>query len=250
MYAVEYGREHAEVIVLLHGGGLSWWHMKDAAQLLSGQYHVVLPVLDGHAGSSRPFTTIADNAGELIRWLHHVFRGPVACIAGVSLGGQILTEMLAQQGNICRCALIESALVQPMPVTAALTAPMLAMSYGLIRQPWFARLQFRSLGLPAHLYDEYYRDTCRITRESMTAFLQANARYRAPAALSAAQAKVHIVAGQKEIPAIRRSARRLHTMLPGSTLSILPGLHHGELSACRPQDYARLIGDLVQSVSP
>ena len=32
---------------------------------LETEYHVILPILDGHAGSDRPFTTIEDNASEI-----------------------------------------------------------------------------------------------------------------------------------------------------------------------------------------
>lgn len=53
--------------VLLHGGGLSWWNYRAVADLLAANGHrVVLPVLDGHAGSDRPFTSIEDNASELV----------------------------------------------------------------------------------------------------------------------------------------------------------------------------------------
>ena len=36
----EYGTEHKETIILLHGGGLSWWNYRDAAEVLQDEYHV------------------------------------------------------------------------------------------------------------------------------------------------------------------------------------------------------------------
>ena len=68
MKIIEYGEENSEVIMLLHGGGLSWWNYRDEANLLKENYHVVLPVLDGHADSDTPFTTIENNAKELISY--------------------------------------------------------------------------------------------------------------------------------------------------------------------------------------
>ena len=53
-----FGSDRRETIVLLHGGGLGWWNYCDEARLLQSDYHVILPILDGHAGSDRPFTTI------------------------------------------------------------------------------------------------------------------------------------------------------------------------------------------------
>ena len=51
MQYVEYGAHNLQTIILLHGGGLSWWNYRDVEQLLSDRFHVVLPILDGHADS-------------------------------------------------------------------------------------------------------------------------------------------------------------------------------------------------------
>ena len=75
--------------MLLHGGGLSWWNYCAAAERLSGRYRVILPVLDGHAGSDRAFTTIEDNAAAVIGYIDSHCDGRVALLGGVSLGGQI-----------------------------------------------------------------------------------------------------------------------------------------------------------------
>lgn len=56
----EYGKETRETMILLHGGGLSWWNYRAQAEMLRSEYHIILPILDGHADSNRPFTTIED----------------------------------------------------------------------------------------------------------------------------------------------------------------------------------------------
>ena len=33
MNYVEYGKENSDVIILLHGGGLSWWNYKDTCAI-------------------------------------------------------------------------------------------------------------------------------------------------------------------------------------------------------------------------
>ena len=58
MKTVEIGKQNNDVIMLLHGGGLSWWNYKDEAELLKNRYHVVLPILDGHAGSDNDFISV------------------------------------------------------------------------------------------------------------------------------------------------------------------------------------------------
>lgn len=50
----EFGEAKREKIVLLHGGGLSWWNYRETAEILKNDFHIVLPILDGHAGSDHP----------------------------------------------------------------------------------------------------------------------------------------------------------------------------------------------------
>ena len=241
----EFGQQNPGVIMLLHGGGLSWWNYRDVAQTLAEKYHVVLPVLDGHADSDTPFTTIEDNAAKLISDIDTRFGGQILAICGLSLGGQIAVEMLSQRKDICQYALLESALVKPMEMTAALLGPTFGMSYGLIKQKWFAKLQADYLGIPGDLFDDYFRDTCKIRKGDMIAFLKANSLYTIKPSLSETSAKVKIVAGAKEQKNIRDSAELLHRAIPGSSMELLPGLRHGDLSLNKPEQYAKILTDWI-----
>ena len=238
---IEFGQRNTDVVILLHGGGLSWWNYRDVATRLAERYHVVIPVLDGHADSDVPFTTIEDNAARLISYIDANFGGQVLAISGLSLGGQIAVEVLSQRPDICRYALIESALVKPSKLTAALIGPAFGMSYGLIKQKWFAKLQADYLGIPKSLFDDYFRDTCKISKADMIAFLKANSLYTIKPSLSETTAKVMIVAGTKEQKSIRDSAKLIHETIPGSSMEILPGLRHGELSLNKPERYVQML---------
>lgn len=242
---IEFGQQNPHVAMLLHGGGLSWWNYREVARLLAEDYHVVLPVLDGHADSDAPFTTIEDNAASLISYIDTRFGGHILAIGGLSLGGQIAAEILSQRPDICRYAVIESALVKPMKLTHALIEPTFGISCGLIRQKWFAKLQADFLGIPRELFDDYYRDTCAISKADMIAFLKANSMYTIKPELSETTARVKIVAGSKEQKNIRTSAKLLHQAIPHSSVEILPDLRHGDLSINHPQDFARMITEWI-----
>ena len=245
MQYVEYGAHNLQTVILLHGGGLSWWNYRDVAQLLSDRFHVVLPILDGHADSDAPFNSIEDTAARIISHIDEHFGGKVLAVGGLSLGGQIAAEMLTQRPDICRFALIESALVKPMKLTHALIKPSFGMSYGLIKQRWFAKLQADYLGIPQNLFEDYYRDTCAITKADMIAFLKANCAYSIKPALRDTQAKVHIVFGSGEQFSIRTSGKLLNHTIPGSTLEVLPGYRHGDLSLNHPQAYSQMLLTLI-----
>ena len=247
MKAIEFGTLNNDILILLHGGGLSWWNYRDAAKLLSQKYRVILPILDGHAGSGQPFRSIEENAEQLVCWIDKEYGGQVTAIAGVSLGGQIAVEMLSIQPDICRFALLESTLAKPMPLTYAMVKPTYDMSFGLIRKRWFAKIQADYLGIPEDLFEDYYRDTCEITKPDMIAFLEANSGYAIKPALPATNARVLILAGSRELKQIRDSAALLHKAIPGSSMRILPGYRHGELSLNHGQEYATILDNWIQT---
>lgn len=238
MNCVTYGVEHAQTIILIHGGGLSWWNFRQEAEILKNGYRVVLPLLDGHDGSDRPFTSIEDNAEEIISMIDRDFGGSVLLIGGLSLGAQVVLEILSRRKNICRHALVESPSVIPSAVTKALTGPMVGCSYALIKNRAFSKLQFRSLHIQKDLFEDYYRDTCRISKADMKAFLKASVSYRLKEEIKECRADVHVFAGERETGVVLQSARLIKETIPGCSLRILPHLYHGEFSLNHPGDYA------------
>ncbi len=243
----EYGTEQKECILLLHGGGLSWWNYREAAELLQKEYHIIVPILDGHAGSDRPFTTIEENAAEIISFIDEHMNGSVLLIGGLSLGGQILLEMLSQRKEICSYALVESASVIPSKLTNVLIAPTFGASYGLIRNRSFARMQFRSLHMKNELFEEYYRDTCRIRKQDMIAFLKASTSYTLKDAFSDSSAEIHVYVGEKETGSIRRSAETICRVDPACRLHRMSGFRHGEFSINHADRYADTIRQIIQN---
>ena len=244
----EYGQKQNDAILLLHGGGLSWWNFREAAELLQDKFRIILPILDGHAGSDRPFTTIEENASEIISFIDEYLNGHVLLIGGLSLGGQVLLEMLSQRKNICSYALVESAAVIPSKLTNALIAPAFGSTYGLIRNRSFARLQFRSLHMKPELFDDYYRDTCQITKQDMIAFMRANTSYMLKDAFRESSAEIHVYVGEKETGEILRSAEAICRMRPACSLHRMNGLRHGEFSINHAAQYADAVCQIIQGV--
>ena len=242
----EYGAGNPKTILLLHGGGLSWWNYREVAQFLQSKYHVILPILDGHAGSDRPFTSIEDTAAGIIAFIDAHFGGNVLLIGGLSLGAQILLEMLSLREDICKYAIAESAAVIPSKLANALIGPAFGLSYGLIRNRSFAKLQFRSLHLKSPLFEDYYRDTCAIKKSDMIAFLKANTTYSLKPSIMQTSASVHLFAGARENRQILRSLDAINSAVPGSQKTVIPDLYHGEFSINHPEDYVRTIERILE----
>ena len=189
-------------------------------------------------------------AGEIISFIDMNFGGSVLLIGGLSLGGQILLEMLSQRKGICRFAMVESAAVIPSKRTYSLIKPAFGSCYGLIRQKWFSKLQFRSLRMKPELFDDYYQDTCDITKQNMIAFLQESSMYFIKKSLEECVAEIHLFVGERENKRILFSARKLHETLEKSHLHVLPAMYHGEFSINCPDLYVKELCAIVKQHEP
>lgn len=242
----EYGLKNKDIIILLHGGDLSWWNYIDEIGLLEDEFHIVIPILDGHSDSDTNFISIENNASEIINFINENYNGKVKLIGGLSLGGQVLLEILSRNPNICEYAVIESALVIPMKFTYKMIEPIFNLTYGLTKKSWFSKLQFKNLKIKNSLYDLYYEDTCKISKNNLIAFMKSNSSYELKDTLSRTRAKVLILVGSKERSIMKKSAVKIAELIPNSELEILQGYYHGDISINHADDYVERVKRLVR----
>ena len=135
---------------------------------------MVLPILDGHAGCDKQFTTIENNALDIIEFVNIKLGGSVLMMGGLSLGGQILLEILSQRKDICKYAIVESVLVIPSKFTYSMIKPAFGSCYGLIKYKWFSKLQDSFIQVLPNMYhgefsinhaDDYVRKILEIVKQ-------------------------------------------------------------------------------------
>ena len=147
--------------------------------------------------------------------------------------------MISKDNDICEFAMIESVSLIPSKFTEKLLRPAFSISYGLISKKWFSKLQFKSLHIKDTLYEDYYRDTCLVSKENMISFLKANTRYMLKDSFSNTNAKIRVIVGEKEQKSLIQSAKLLSESTAKSVLEIKDGLYHGEFSLNQPQEYVK-----------
>lgn len=244
MIIKEYGIKNKETIILLHGGGLSWWNYTDEIELLKNDYRLIIPILDGHFGSDKDFISIEDNTKEIINFIDNNFNGKVKLICGLSLGGQILLEIISQRNSVCDYAVIESALVYPMKNISKIAEFFINKTYKLISKKCFSKLQFKSLKIRKDLFEVYYNDTSKITKENLISFIKANLNYKIKENLINSKVKTLILVGSKERQIIKKSAYKIKSLINSSELEILEGYYHGGISINYPKEYVDRINKL------
>lgn len=229
------------VAVMLHGGGLSDWSLSKVADLLKDDFQVITPIVDGHGEDAEAtFMSIEDCADKLIANIDKHFGGSVELLTGLSIGAQIVIEALMRRPNLAKKAVIESGLILPMKSVAQMVPSSMKMSYPLIKQRWFAKLQAKSLFIDQSLFEHYYQDSMMMSLESLINMSISNALYD-PQHLQNIKAQTLILVGEKEISAMKKSAEKLNKEIWGSRLVTLKSMGHGQVSLQNPKQYVELV---------
>ena len=96
------------------------------------------------------------------------------------------------------------------------------------------------------LFNDYYQDTCGITKQNMIAFLQESSMYFIKKPLEECAAEIHLFVGERENKRILLSTRKLHETLKKSSLHVLPAMYHGEFSINHADLYVKGLCALVK----
>jgi pimeloyl-ACP methyl ester carboxylesterase len=238
----EFGDKNKPVIIFLHGGGLSWWSWKPQIEGLQKDYFIIAPIIDGHGDAGdTTFLSIKKSAQQVVNYIKENCNGKVFALCGLSIGAQIIVEILSQECDITEKAVIESALVFPIKMASALIVPMYNMFYWLIKKRWYSKLQAKTLNLPDEYFENYYKDSLQITKESLINITKSNGAFPLPLTLYKTKAKTLILVGAKEIAIMKKSAELLHDTIKESSLKIIEKSGHGEISLMHPDRYLILI---------
>jgi pimeloyl-ACP methyl ester carboxylesterase len=222
LYVQERGPASAPTIVFLHGGGVGGWMWQPQLDSLQ-DYHCLVPDLPEHGKSMavKPLTIrgAAELIAELIRTRAH---GGRAHIVGLSLGAQVGVALLGLAPGLVNYAMINSALVRPIPGASLLTPGLVGISYRMSVPPfknndWWIRLNMKySAGIPGQYFPQFKEVFQNMTEDSFVHQMVENQGFRIPAGLERVTSPVLLVVGQKEYKAMHQSARDLAAAIPGA----------------------------------
>lgn len=240
-----FGNKEFPTIVLLHGGGLSWWSLEKVINEFQKEFHIIAPVIDGHGEDSEtPFISIEEVGRKLVEYIDSEHFGKVFCIYGLSIGAQILCEVLSNREDITEFAIIESALVEPI-VGVKLIAKSTKIFYPLLSKRWFAKIQSKTLFVPDNMFEHYYRDSMRMTVETLVNITLSNGRYRLKDGIKNTHTHALIIVGEKELRKMKKSAIIIARNIKGSSIYESKGMKHGELSLAENDKFIKIIREFI-----
>lgn len=103
-------------IMLIHGGGNAWWNYLRQARALSDKYYVILPTMDGHGEEfATLYVSTEATVDKLINYINENCSGKLFALCGVSLGGQVVIELLSRKDDITKKSIIDGSVCYPVP---------------------------------------------------------------------------------------------------------------------------------------
>ena len=235
LFYEQFGNPADPMFVFLHGGGVSGYMWEEQVKHFSKSFHCIVPDLpaQGKSQSAEPFS-IAGSAAVINRLIKQLAGGKTVIVTGFSLGAQVLVEMLAQEPNLIHYAIINSALVKPMPSAKLWLKPMLALSLPLTRSKFFAKLQAKELYIPSHQFELYYQESKHTQLNNLLSVMQENMSFSIPNGFEKSTAKILVTVGMLEKKMMRQSTEALVKSGNDCTGIIFPNIGHG-ISLANPQ---------------
>lgn len=232
VYLSETGIDQRESLLFIHGAGLPGWSWQPQVSFFSSRYHCIVVDLPDH-GKSRdiPFGTIEEVAELLVQVIRDIAHDGHATIIGHSLGAKIALAMLVRDPSTIDRAVIASALCRPSPLISMMNSrSMIRFSLWLLkRSSALKRYQVRSFRFPTPEMEQMMlREYDELTVDGYCRYIGAFAgALELPSALGdLTNLPVLILAGTREVGAMKGSARMIQERIPGSTAVLLEGCNH------------------------
>ena len=252
----KFGDKNLPPILLIHGGGSSWWNYLRQARILSHKYHVILPTLNGHGEEyQKDYISTEDSAQEILNYVRQNCGGKLFAVGGVSLGGQIAMELLSLDSDIAEKAIIDGSLCIPQLRLARFCILLISLFGKLMFSKLSCKLQlsmmnklYPKLAYPEEIKAYYLDDLPRMPIKTLvTIYTTYMGHYKLKSRISKNKAQALYIYGEKELNGVKESARLFQQMHSTTILYEAKGYNHGYLSAYLPQEWIKLVVPFLEN---
>ena len=220
------GSTSDKTIIFINGAGVGAWMWQSQVDYLKA-YKTITFDLPGHGDNSNiDFTSINQCVLEIKSIIKKECKGSDVVLVGHSIGAQICMRMLEKLDENIKHLVIVSGLNHPMPKLVGLTKSMVGWTMPLVSQRWFSKLQSSSLDIPESLFNLYYEDSLKLSKNSLTNILVENMLFELKEKITCS-AKVLILVGSGEKKIMLDSARKTLRYVEDSVAFEILGAGHG-----------------------
>ena len=235
-----YGEPGRPRLLLIHGLGVTHEIFLPLIGRLGGEFDITAVGIDGFLlGEKSRYTSIDDQAGQIIAYVKEHFDGHLDVAYGLSLGGKILSRVLERDEVTVDHAVLDAAPLLPLP--RWLVGP---LRYYQCFNVWTC---YRCTGFWRRVFHSHYFDVlldeCRKTYPfgGGRAVLDGYKSVYTNKLESISGPDIHFWYGTKEAFVARPQVEHLVSLCPGVHVQVFQGMNHGQLLVDRPDEVARRI---------
>ena len=239
-----FGKEGAPTLLLIPGLGVSYEIFLPLIGLLEDRFRIVAAQVDGFTlGTFTRFTSVDDQAVQVIAHVKAQYGGRLDCAYGLSLGGKILSRVLERDEVTIDHAILDAAPLLPLPkwLVGPLRYYQCANVWTCYHWTGFWRWVFHS-----HYFDVLL-DECRKTYPfgGGQAVLDGYKSVYTNKLESISGPDIHFWHGTREAFVARPQAEHLLKLCPSAHIEVFPKMNHGQLLVDHPDEVARRIVEMV-----
>ena len=239
-----FGKEDAPSLLLIPGLGVSYEIFLPLISLLNDKFRIVAVQVDGFTiGTYSRFTSIDDQAAQVITYTKTQLDGRLDCAYGLSMGGKILSRVQERHEVTILHTILDAAPLRQLPKW--LVEP---LRYYQCLNVWtcyhwtgFWRWVFHS-----HYFDVLL-DECRKVYPygGGKAVLDGYKSVYTNKLETIHGADIHYWHGTLETFAAKPQVEHLKKIFPDVHIEVFPKMNHGQLLVDQPEEIAKRIVDMV-----
>ena len=235
-----FGNIGAPTLLLIPGLGVSYEIFLPLIGLLEEKFHVIAVQVDGFTlGQNTEFTSIDDQARQVIEHIKEYHSGKICCAYGLSLGGKILSRVVERNEVTIEHSILDAAPLLPLPkwLVGPLRYLQAANVWSCYHWTRFWRWVFHS-----HYFDVLL-DECRkvFPYGGTKAVLDGYRSVYTNRLESIQEADIHFWYGTKEAFVAKAQVKHLKGLCPNVQIMVFKNMNHGQLLIDQPEEVAFLI---------
>ena len=235
-----FGKEGTPTLLLIPGLGVSYEIFQPLMNLLEDKFRMIAVQIDGFTlGVHSRFTSIDDQAAQVIEYVKTCCGGRLDCAYGLSLGGKILSRVLERDEVVVDHAVLDAAPLLPLPkwLEAPLRHYQAVNVWTCYHWTGFWRFVFHS-----HYFDVLL-DECRKTfpfggRQSVLDGYKSVYTNKLEAIYGA---DIHFWYGTKESFVAKPQVEHLAKIYPSVHIEVFKKMNHGQMLVDHPDEVASRI---------
>ena len=240
------GKQQAPMLLLIPGLGVSYEIFLPLIRLLEDKFCIMSVEVDGFTlGKQTRFTSIDDQAAQIIAYIQQHCGGHLNVAYGLSMGGKILSRILERYELTIDHSILDAAPLLPLPKW--LVNPL------RYYQAWNVWTCYHWTGFWKRVFRSHYFDVLLDECKKVFPFGGTQAVKDGYKDIytnrleSIHGADIHFWYGTKEAFVAKPQAKHLLALCPEAHIDVFDGMNHGQFLIDHPDEVAKMIIDFQES---